>query len=278
MAEETALQGRKEPAQADAGETRGAKYLLSLRLAWQQRPRPLYFNGHWTATWQCRVHISSPLRMSSSLVPSRFPIRRHSNDPSAALYLADFNILSPPPGRPPIQKHCLTHQASTAVPRTNNLIAKKRSKRCARAAEEKYRSIFENAVEGIFQTTAEGKYLSANPKLAQIYGYDSPLELMSELCDIQQQLYVDPQRRKDFRDLLESTDTVKDFESQVYRRDGQIIWISENARAVRDAAGKLLHYEGTVEDITQRKQADELHSQKEEALAASRAKSEFLAT
>ena len=146
-----------------------------------------------------------------------------------------------------------------------------------RAAEEKYRSIFENAVEGIFQTTAEGQYLSANPKLAQIYGYDSPRDLIAGLCDIQKQLYVDPQRRIDFRELLETTDTVSDFESQVYRRDGQIIWISENARAVRDSSGKLLHYEGTVEDITQRKQAEELHAQKEEALAASRAKSAFLA-
>lgn len=160
---------------------------------------------------------------------------------------------------------------------SDEIVGREEALEALRAAEEKYRSIFENAVEGIFQTTAEGQYLSANPKLAQIYGYESPSELMSELCDIQQQLYVDPQRRIDFRELLDSTDTVKDFESQVYRRDGQIIWISENARAVRDNAGNLLHYEGTVEDITQRKQAEELHVQKEEALAASRAKSAFLA-
>lgn len=160
---------------------------------------------------------------------------------------------------------------------SDEIFGREQALEALRTAEEKYRSIFENAVEGIFQTTLEGQYLSANPKLAQIYGYESPLDLMSELCDIQKQLYVDPQRRIDFRELLEATDTVKDFESQVYRRDGQIIWISENARAVRDSAGKLLHYEGTVEDITQRKQSEELHTQKEEALAASRAKSAFLA-
>ncbi len=194
-----------------------------------------------------------------------------------------FNNSLPVPPMAPLLSHieCGMHQlvlpAKVAGPTNEQDLFHAQTLEALRAAEEKYRSIFENAIEGIFQTTVEGQYLSANPKLAQIYGYDSPRDLMQGLCDIQKQLYVDPQRRIDFRELLETTDTVSDFESQVYRRDGQIIWISENARAVRDSRGKLLHYEGTVEDITQRKQAEELHTQKEEALAASRAKSAFLA-
>jgi PAS domain S-box-containing protein len=126
--------------------------------------------------------------------------------------------------------------------------------------EEKYRSIFENAVEGIFQTTPDGYYLTANPMLAQIYGYDSPAELMASLTDIQHQLYVDPARRNEFRRLMQEQGAVWRFESQIYRKDGSIIWISESARAVRDVSDRVILYEGTVEEITDRKLAEvELH-------------------
>lgn len=124
-------------------------------------------------------------------------------------------------------------------------------------AERKYRSIFENVVEGIFQTSPTGHYLAANPMLAKIYGYDSPQELMATLTDIKHQLYVDPTRREAFMRLLQQTDAVWGFESQVYRKDGSIIWISENARTIRDEAGQVLGYEGTVEDITERKLVEE---------------------
>lgn len=146
-----------------------------------------------------------------------------------------------------------------------------------RVAEEKYRLIFENAIEGIFQTSPDGRYLSANPRLAKIYGYESADSLMQCLCDIQQQLYIEPQRRSEFMQLMDQHDEIRDFESQIRRRDGSVIWISENARAIRDTAGQLLYYEGTVEDITHRKQAVALLAEKEAALAASRAKSTFLA-
>ncbi|MGA7935394.1 MAG: EAL domain-containing protein [Kovacikia sp.] len=125
-----------------------------------------------------------------------------------------------------------------------------------RQAEQKYRSIFENAIEGIFQTTADGHYLTANPMLAKIYGYDTPEELIATLTDIKHQLYVDTKRREEFRHLVQQKGTVLGFESQVYRKDGQVIWISENARTIRDSQGQILGYEGTVEDITQRKQAE----------------------
>ena len=147
-----------------------------------------------------------------------------------------------------------------------------------RIAEENYRSIFENALEGIFQTTPGGRYLRANPALARIYGYDTPAELVAGLEDIGRQLYVEPGRREEFVRLIAERGSVSGFESRARRKDGPVVWISEAAHAVRDPAGALLYYEGTVEDITGRKQAEEdLRRAKEAAEAASRAKSEFLA-
>jgi len=124
-------------------------------------------------------------------------------------------------------------------------------------AETPFKSFFDNAVEGIFQTSADGHYLQANPMLAKIYGYESPAAMMEGLTDIGNQLYVDGKRRAEFRTLLQEEDAVLGFESQVRRKDGSVIWISENARAVRTVDGRLVGYEGTVLDITQRKYAEE---------------------
>ncbi|HMP81429.1 MAG TPA: SpoIIE family protein phosphatase, partial [Verrucomicrobiota bacterium] len=124
-------------------------------------------------------------------------------------------------------------------------------------AEEKYRGIFDHLVEGIFQTTPEGRYLVANMALARIYGYGSPNELMRNLTDIGRALYVKPERRAEFVRAMQESDTLAGFESQIYRKDGSVIWISENCRAVRDARGRIIYYEGTVEDITQRREAEE---------------------
>lgn len=120
-------------------------------------------------------------------------------------------------------------------------------------AEAKFRAIYENSTDGIFQTTADGKYISANPTLATIYGYSSPEELIVSIDDIERKLYVEPNRRNEFIAGMETHNAISQFESQVYRQDGSIIWISENARTVRDKNGVLLYYEGTVEDITERK-------------------------
>jgi sigma-B regulation protein RsbU (phosphoserine phosphatase) len=124
-------------------------------------------------------------------------------------------------------------------------------------AQEKYRSIFENSVSGIFQTSPEGRYLNVNPALARIYGYASIAELMSCISDIARLLYVDPNRRAEFIRLMQAQGMVKDFESQIYRKDGSVIWIAENARAVRNRDGKIEYYEGMVDDITARKEAEE---------------------
>lgn len=134
---------------------------------------------------------------------------------------------------------------------------RKLSEAALRQAEEKYRTIFENAVEGIFQTSVDGRYLSANPALARLYGYNSPEELMNKVQNVEQQVYVEPQQRTKFIQLIEEHNNVFGFESQVYRQDGKIIWVSENTRAVRDEQGKILYYEGTIEDITNRKTTEE---------------------
>lgn len=131
-----------------------------------------------------------------------------------------------------------------------------------RRAEQKYRSIFEHCLEGIFQTTPEGKYISANPALARMYGYDSAEKLIADLTDITRQLYVQPGRRAEFIQLIRTNGKVIDFESQIYRRDRSVIWISENARVVRDeVSGEVLYYEGMVQDISRRKAAEEERDQ-----------------
>ncbi len=160
----------------------------------------------------------------------------------------------------------------------SNAIERKQTEEFLRQTEAKYRSIFENAAEGICQTTLEGQYISANPALARILGYESPEQLLQMLTNIREQLYVNPSRRDEFIAEIQTHNSVSAFESQVYRRDGTMIWISENARAVRDKTGQLLCFEGTIEDITESKQAAEaLKQAKEEAVAANRAKSTFLA-
>lgn len=122
--------------------------------------------------------------------------------------------------------------------------------------EQRYRGIFLHAIEGIFQTTPQGRYLGANPALARIYGYDSPEELQEQLRDIGRQLYVRPGRRDEFLEIMERDGKVTNFESQVRRKDGNTIWISENAVTVRDDFGRLLYYEGFVVDVTARHEAE----------------------
>src|SRR5262245_11498438 len=120
---------------------------------------------------------------------------------------------------------------------------------------EKYRSIFENSIEGIFQSTFDGRFITVNPAMARIHGYESPEAMIADVTDIEHQLYVDPQRRAEFVHLLQAQGIVSEFESQVYRKDGSVIWIAEHARAIHDSEGKVVGYEGTVVDITERRRA-----------------------
>lgn len=133
---------------------------------------------------------------------------------------------------------------------------RRRAEEDRQLAEEKYRGIFENAVEGIFQTTVEGRFVTANPALARMFGYDSPEDLLENVSNIAEQLYVDPEHRTEFRRLMLRDGFVSGFEIQAQRKDGGVVWVSVSARVVRDTDGEIVGYEGTVEDITERKQAE----------------------
>ena len=136
-------------------------------------------------------------------------------------------------------------------------IERNRMDRALLEAEEKYHGVFDHLVEGIFQTTPDGRYLMANAALARIYGYDTPEELIQGLTDITHRLYVQEGRRDEFVRLMQENDVLSGFESQVFKKDGSVIWISENCRAIRDSKGRVLYYEGTVEDTTQKRSAEE---------------------
>ena len=142
------------------------------------------------------------------------------------------------------------------VTQIQNITKRKRAEYELKAAEKKYRDIFENASDGIYQTSPDGHYIDSNQALARIYGYESRQELVSNLSDIAHQLYVDRNRRTDFARLIQKNGHVEQFESQVYRKNGEKIWISESGRAVYDVDGKLQYYEGTVLDINERKLAE----------------------
>ena len=134
-----------------------------------------------------------------------------------------------------------------------DITERQKAEEARRSAETRYRSIFENTYEGLFQMASDGRLLNANPGLARIYGYESPEELMASLRCFNQQRYVEKSRWNEFLERMQTQERVSDFESQVYRKDGEVIWISENAHLVRNAVGELLYYEGSVVEITRRK-------------------------
>lgn len=176
-----------------------------------------------------------------------------------------------------------------------------------RQAEANFRSLHENASEGIFQTSPEGRLLSANPALARILGYDSPDDAITCLTDTSRQLYADTAIRDRLVALIAEQSQFSGIEVPCRRKDGLVIWIKMNARLIRDAAGQIDHYEGSLEDITARREAEqqlkdhavvlefqktameesagyleqqneELAEARDQAVAATKAKSAFLAT
>lgn len=138
-----------------------------------------------------------------------------------------------------------------------DITGRKQAEALLKQSEEKYRLIFENVVEGIFQTEPEGLFISVNPAMARIHGFGSPEEMMRYVTNIGEQLYVDPEDRKRYRADLQERGAVRDFEARVYRKDGSIIWTSVNSKAVRGPSGNILRFEGTAEDITDRKKYEE---------------------
>ncbi len=135
-------------------------------------------------------------------------------------------------------------------------------------AEEKYRAIFENAAEGIYQSTISGQFLNVNPSFARMLGYESPKDLISNVVDIDHQLYVDPKHRASLLGMISAEGIIRGREAQLYRKDRGKIWVSENIRAIRDAGGTIQNLEGMCEDVTNRKdlEAQLLQAQKMEAV------------
>ncbi len=134
---------------------------------------------------------------------------------------------------------------------------RRRAEELLKDAEQKYRSIFENAVEGIFQSTPEGKLISANPAFAKMLGYFTPEECLSLITDIGYQLYADPGVRDEFIRQVEENGLLKGFECELFKKGGERIWVSMNARRVHDASKRVLYYEGTLEDITEKRKVEQ---------------------
>lgn len=132
----------------------------------------------------------------------------------------------------------------------------KQAEDALKESEAKHRFIFENAMEGIFQTTPEGKFISANPAQAKLLGYDSPTELMEQIDDVGGQHYVNPEHRQTYKNTLDTEGAIKGFETQLLKKDGTHVWVSISARAVRDNEGAVI-YQGTAMDITDRKRLEE---------------------
>jgi PAS domain S-box-containing protein len=140
-----------------------------------------------------------------------------------------------------------------AIESIRDITERKLMEEAVAEAEAKYRSIFENALMGIFQTTPEGRFLSLNMALARILGYDSPEEVLNTIDDLARQVYVKPERRSELLRLVEERGTVQEFEVEFFRKDKSVVWISLNVRAVRDGDGKTAYLEGTAMDITDSK-------------------------
>ncbi len=137
-----------------------------------------------------------------------------------------------------------------------DITQQKETEEALRNAEARYRGIFENATEGIFRTTPEGRILIASPALARMFGYQSPEEMVSSITDVGREIYVSSEKRVEMKRLLRERGAIQGFEEENYRKDGSMIWVSLNAHVVYDASGAVQYFEGTVQDITERKRAE----------------------
>jgi PAS domain S-box-containing protein len=203
--------------------------------------------------------ITAGLAIATGIFTARWITQPILHISETADQLARGEPVDPVDGSPVEEINTLAHSFNHMTERLRS------SFNALQLAENNYRSIFENALEGIFQSSPEGTYLRVNPALAKIYGYDSPQDMMASITNISQQLYVDPAKRLEFRDLLVQQGTVNDFEYQSYRKDMSIIWVQVDARIVRDQYGEVLYYEGIVQDITARvRREEELRKQLED--------------
>ncbi|HNX95667.1 MAG TPA: PAS domain S-box protein, partial [Holophaga sp.] len=176
--------------------------------------------------------------------------------------------------------HLITNEASGQIHFEGSCIditERKRTEESLRQSEANYRGIFENALEGIFRSLPEGRFLTVNPTMAHMHGYNSPEEMIHLITDMAHQVYADPQDRVKILRSLAQTGRVDTYEYQARHRDGHLFWVLLNGRVVSNEAGELLYYEGTCLDITEHKRLAEIQAAKAQAEMANRAKSAFLA-
>jgi PAS domain S-box-containing protein len=180
-------------------------------------------------------------------LPATGEIRLRRADGSTCIVEAIANALEEPSG-------------PGVVVNLRDITERKRAEAALREAEEKYRGIFENAVEGIFQSTPEGRFITANAALARILGYDSTEDLLTSTTDIEHQIYKEPEKRREMLRQLEAHGVVQGYECELRRKDGRTVWVSVNVRVVRDEAGNVLYIEGTNQDISDSRRAQELQA------------------
>ncbi|MBB4312358.1 sensor domain-containing protein [Roseospira marina] len=184
-------------------------------------------------------------------LPSVFRLRRLDRDTAVSVTMQMVRLT---PIRP---EDTETPMVLVAL---NNATRETEMAQALRDSEARYRGLFEHALEGIYQTTPTGQYITVNPAMARILGFERPEDLIAARDDIGQQTYLDPDVRHRFTDMIVTDGVVEHFEAQVLRKDGSVIWVTENARCVRDQNGEIVAYEGTMANITERKQADaDLH-------------------
>jgi two-component system cell cycle sensor histidine kinase/response regulator CckA len=220
---------------------------------WVVRERaPLILNGEvkderFRALWphpEIRSAISVPMQVANKLVGT-----------------INLNAVSRPRPFTLGQMKALTILASTAAAALESASLYKQ----VQHAEENYRSIFENAVVGIFRATPDTtRFVSVNPVMAQMFGYESPAEMVQSVVDVTPQLGLDPARREEAFTLLRKQGVLENFETRVRRKDGSEIWISANVRALCDAEGEFKYFDGIVQDITERKRAEDALRESEE--------------
>ncbi|HET7480427.1 MAG TPA: PAS domain S-box protein [Rubrobacteraceae bacterium] len=184
-------------------------------------------------------------------------------------YDSEFRVVWPDESVRWIASRGRVYEGSDGRPRSligvvQDVTARKQAEEALREAEEKYRGIFENSTSGIFHTTVDGRYRDANPALARLLGYDSPEELVATLTDLAHQLYENPEDRDKFTNALREHGSVKGYEVRVRRKNDTLVWLSVNARLVRDESGNTVGYEGVVEEITERKESEEALRESEE--------------
>jgi len=198
--------------------------------------------GGWLARRLMPIAVTAPVLLGAVYIQSNFSLK------DARLALACLMIC---------QVVLFVMLIWALAYRLNRSEVERTSTRAAlQSSQQNYRIMFEEAIVGIFQSAPSGKLLSVNPAMAHIFGYESAREMMESVSDIAYQLYVDPGRREEFKRLIEEQGAVRNFECQMYRKNGSKIWLSANARCVMQE-GAVVRYDGTFEDVTERKSLED---------------------